>query len=63
MYKGISVCVASHGVGATGANVLFEELISIGVKIIIRAGTCGTLLDAQPNGSHLIVTSAVRDDG
>ena len=62
MYKGVKVTVASHGVGASGANVLFSELIQIGVDVIIRAGTCGTY-GPYPHGSHVVASSAVRNDG
>ena len=54
--------VASHGVGSSGANVLFTELILVGAKVIIRAGTCGTY-GPYPKGSHVIATAGVRNDG
>lgn len=37
-WKGASIAVASHGVGAGGASCCFEELIQAGVTTIIRAG-------------------------
>ena len=61
-YKGVKLTVASHGVGASGANVLFYELITSGAKVIIRAGTCGSF-GPRPRGSHIIATASVRNDG
>lgn len=56
--------IASHGVGSAGATICFQEFIQLGVKALIRAGTCGSL---QPRhitkGDIVILHSAVREDG
>lgn len=62
-YKGKDVTVSSHGVGAPGAAVSFEELIKAGAKVIIRVGTAGSYTKDLPPGSLLIASSAVRADG
>ncbi|MFO8241010.1 MAG: hypothetical protein R6T90_08435 [Dissulfuribacterales bacterium] len=62
-YKGKKVTIASHGVGASGAAVMFERLFKKGVKTIIRAGTCGALVAGVPDGGIIIGTGAIRDDG
>ena len=57
------VTVCSHGVGAPGASIAFEELITAGAQRIIRVGTCGGL---QPdiNPGHLVIaTAAVHNTG
>ena len=46
MYGKTAVTVCSHGIGAPGAAIAFEELIAAGASRIIRVGTCGAL---QPN--------------
>lgn len=61
-YKGFKITVASHGVGSSGANVIFMELIEAGATVLVRAGTCGSL-GPRPTGSHIIATSCVRNDG
>lgn len=62
-WNGIKVAVVSHGVGAPGAAVCFEELIMGGVQSIIRVGTAGSYQkDVQP-GSLVISTAAVSCDG
>lgn len=62
-YKGEKITVASHGVGAPGAAVCFEELIKAGAKKIIRVGTAGSYTEQLPPGSLIIADSAVRADG
>lgn len=62
-YKGKQVTVSSHGVGAPGAAVSFEELIKAGAKAIIRVGTAGSYTEELPPGSLIVASSAVRADG
>lgn len=61
-FQGVPVTVASHGVGAAGAGVCFEELCRGKVRRIIRAGTAGGI---QPvtDGDLVVATGAVRDEG
>lgn len=63
LYKGKRISVCSHGVGASGASVCFEELFQAGVQVIIRAGTCGSLVEDIADGQFVIVNAAVREDG
>lgn len=62
-FDGQPVLVVSHGVGAAGAGVCFEELFRGGAKTVIRAGTAGALQDSIPDGSLVVATGAVRDEG
>lgn len=59
---GAPLTVASHGVGAAGANVCFAELIRGGVRTFLRAGTCGAIVEGIADGELVIATSAVRED-
>lgn len=59
----VPILVCSHGVGASGALICFEELIQVGAELIIRLGTAGTLLDQGTIGDILVATSAVREEG
>ena len=63
MYRGVEVAVASHGVGAPGAAVCFEELSRAGANRIIRTGTCGGLKVEVEDGDLVVVTAAIREDG
>ncbi len=62
-WKGVPVSVISHGVGAGGAAIAFESMMKIGVKAIIRVGTCGGMQKEIETGSIVIATGACRDDG
>lgn len=57
----LSIC--SHGVGAAGAGVCFEELARAGVRTFVRAGTCGSIQDGVVDGDLVVATAAVRDEG
>ncbi|MEZ5341185.1 MAG: nucleoside phosphorylase [Acidimicrobiales bacterium] len=62
-FNGTAVGVVSHGVGAAGAAICFEELMRAGAQTIIRAGTAGALQDEVADGSLVIATGAVREEG
>lgn len=62
-YQGQRITVASHGVGAGGANMCFHELFQCGVRTIIRAGTCGAMQPDMRDGDLIIGTGAIREDG
>lgn len=62
-YRDTPITVCSHGIGAPGAAIAFEELIAAGARTIIRVGTCGGLQpDIQP-GHLVVVTAAVQNTG
>lgn len=63
VHHGVSVAVTSHGVGAPGAAICFEELGQAGARRIIRAGTCGGLSPDVVDGDLVIATGAIREDG
>jgi uridine phosphorylase len=62
-HRGVPIGVVSHGVGSAGAAICFEELCRGGVRRIIRAGTAGGMQDDIQDGTVVIATGAVRDDG
>ncbi len=62
-YDRVPVTVASHGVGAAGACVCFEELIRAGARVLIRVGTAGSLSPSIVDGDLIVATGAVREDG
>ena len=63
VYRGLDVAVSSHGVGAPGAAIAFEELSRAGARWIIRTGSCGGLKSDVEDGDLVIVTAAIREDG
>ena len=62
-YNGRTVTVTSHGIGAPGAAIAFEELIVAGAKKIIRVGSCGSLQPDINSGDLIVVTAAVQNTG
>ncbi len=62
-YKGISVMAVSTGIGGASAVIAVEELARIGVKAMIRIGSCGALQSELRLGDLILVNGAVRDDG
>ncbi len=62
-YKGMPVAVCSHGIGAPGAAIAFEEIIAAGGRRIIRVGTCGSLQRGVGSGHLVIATGAVANAG
>ena len=62
-YQGTPVSVLSHGIGAAGAGVAFEELCRGGAQRIVRSGTAGGLQPDVLDGSLVVATAAVRRDG
>jgi uridine phosphorylase len=57
------VAVCSHGIGAPGAAIAFEELIAAGATRLLRAGTCGGLQPGIKSGDMVVVTAAVDSTG
>lgn len=62
-YKGAKLACTSSGIGSPGLAIAFDELLRIGVKTIIRVGTCGGLQPDMNIGDLVITTGAVRLDG
>src|SRR6476646_12171212 len=42
-WEGKRVSVQGTGMGCAGATIVFEELVQLGVKKLLRVGTCGGL--------------------
>src|SRR5436189_3910064 len=61
-YEGKAVSVQGTGMGCPGATIVFEELIQLGVKKLLRVGTCGGLQGHHQLGDLIVALSAVADD-
>ena len=62
-YRGRQMAVCSHGIGAPGAAIAFEELIAAGARRLVRVGTCGSLQDTVNTGDMVVATAAVQWTG
>ncbi|UKK02062.1 purine nucleoside phosphorylase [Theileria orientalis] len=60
---GEMILLVCHGVSATSMGPIIRELIEMGVKTLLRAGTCGTYKPKLYNsGDIFICYSSIRDD-
>jgi uridine phosphorylase len=57
------VVAVSTGIGGPAAAIAIEELARLGVKVMIRVGTCGAITPDIQVGSVIVADSAVRMDG
>jgi DeoD family purine-nucleoside phosphorylase len=61
-YKGTPVSVQGTGMGCPGATIVFEELVQLGCKRLIRVGTCGGLQASHQLGDLVVALTAVPAD-
>ena len=61
-YNGTPVSVQGTGMGCPGATIVFEELVQLGCKKLIRVGTCGGLQAHHALGDLIIALTAVPAD-
>jgi len=61
-FEGNRVSVQSTGMGCPTATIVAEELIMLGVKTLIRVGTCGGLQPDLVLGDIVLALSAVPAD-
>ena len=61
-WNGKPVSVQGTGMGCPSATIVFEELIQLGVKRLLRVGTCGGLQADHALGDLIVAISAVPAD-
>ena len=61
-WKGRRVSVQGTGMGCPGATIVFEELVQLGVKRLLRVGTCGGLQPHHQLGDLIVALTAVPAD-
>ena len=61
-YNGKPVSVQGTGMGCPGATIVFEELVQLGCKKLIRVGTCGGLQPHHALGDLIVALTAVPAD-
>lgn len=59
---GLPLTVQSTGLGGPSTALVVEELIELGARRLVRAGTCTALIDAG-RGSLVIAESVLPEDG
>jgi 5'-methylthioadenosine phosphorylase/purine-nucleoside phosphorylase len=61
-FEGRPVSVQATGMGCPSAAIVIEELVQLGVKRILRIGTCGGLQADLELGDLIVAVSAVPAD-
>src|ERR671937_1027523 len=61
-YRGRPVSVQASGMGCPSAGIVIEELVQLGVKRIVRVGTCGGLQPDMAMGDLIVAVSATPAD-
>ena len=61
-FGGRPVSVQSSGMGCPSAGIVIEELVMLGVKRILRVGTCGGLQPDMKLGDLIVALTAVPAD-
>jgi DeoD family purine-nucleoside phosphorylase len=62
-WEGKPVSVQSTGMGCPSAAIVIEELCQLGVRKLMRVGTCGGLQPHHQLGDVIVALSAVPQDG
>jgi DeoD family purine-nucleoside phosphorylase len=61
-FRGRPVSVQATGMGCPSAAIVVEELVQLGVKRLLRVGTCGGLQPDLQLGDLIVAVSAVAAD-
>ena len=61
-FEGKPISVQTTGMGCPSAGIVFEELVQLGAKRLVRVGTCGGLGAGMQMGDTVIGVSASCDD-
>ncbi|MBC1223956.1 nucleoside phosphorylase [Nostoc sp. UCD121] len=61
--NGRSILSATSGMGAPSLSIVVNELIQVGIRQIIRIGTCGAIQPYIPVGSVVISSAALCRQG
>ncbi len=62
-FEGKPISVQSSGMGCPSASIVYEELVQLGVKRLVRVGTCGGLQPDLALGDLIVAISATPADG
>jgi len=61
-FDGEPISVQTTGMGCPSAGIVFEELVMLGAKRLVRVGTCGGLKDGMQMGDTAIAIAATAED-
>jgi uridine phosphorylase len=59
----VIINLISTGIGSPSTAIIVEELIELGIKIILRIGTCGAIQSNIQPYSIVVSTGCIRNEG
>ncbi len=62
-YRDEPVSVQTTGMGAPSMAIICEELLRLGVRRLLRVGTCGGIAPSMRTGEYVVATVAAPVDG
>jgi DeoD family purine-nucleoside phosphorylase len=62
-YAGVPVTVQTTGMGGGSTGIVVHELIELGARALVRAGSAGGLQAGLPRGALVVADAAHADDG
>jgi purine-nucleoside phosphorylase len=62
-FEGQRISVQSSGMGCPSASIVYAELVQLGVKRLVRVGTCGGLQPDLALGDLIVAIAATPADG
>lgn len=62
-YRGVDLGVTSTGIGGPAMSIVVEELAAVGVRTLIRVGSCGGLRPGMGPGDLVVTKACLRLDG
>ena len=57
-FEGVPLSVQSTGMGCPSAGIVFEELVQLGVRRLVRVGTCGAIAPGLAMADTVVALSA-----
>lgn len=63
LFETTQLLVINSGIGAPSMAIVAEELIDLGIALIIRLGTCGAIQANVHVGDIVIPSGAIREEG
>jgi purine-nucleoside phosphorylase len=61
-FDGKPISVQTTGMGCPSSGIVFEELVMLGARRLVRVGTCGGLKDGMRMGDTVVAISATAED-
>jgi DeoD family purine-nucleoside phosphorylase len=62
-FRGVPVTVQTTGMGGGSTAIVVHELVELGARVLVRAGSCGGIADGIAVGDLVVADPALAEDG